>query len=522
MCNENLRKRSSIAVKDIRGLIVPLGSAEGEPIPPWVSEGREVYRRGLILALDLAVKRLFPNCKLWVEHSISLGYRCRIEGMEIGSEVETCNLLSEELKKIVEQAIPIQYRKLTSEEALDLVGEHSFLPRWHMGEEEYIANVLDDSWAFAMGPTVPDTSWLSMWELKPSTGCFLLRFPGSKAWPEIVPWVEHPTLSKELDLEEKHISRMRVHTVDMLNRRIREDGGREFVMMSHFYQNRRIVQIVSRLGDEFPAKRIVMIAGPSCSGKTTFTRMLATYLRAEGFSTQMISVDNYFRNRSETPKNKDGSFDFECIGALNTELFGDHVKKLVNGETVKLPLFNFHTGVREDDVTPMTLGKNEFLLVEGIHGLNDSLTPGVNVEDKFKIYISALTTLNIDRLSRMSTSDGRLLRRIVRDSFRRGYSATDTILGWPSVRRGERKNIFPFQEKADMMFNSALPYELPTLKPYVVPLLEEVVIGSDAYRDADRLLRLLDCVEPINESVVPRLSILREFIDGLLLDWSEE
>ncbi len=518
---ESLGKKNSIAVRDASGLIVPLGSSKGESIHPWISEGREVYRRGLILALDLAVKRAFPEWKLWVEHSISLGYRCRVDGMETGSEVEVCARLDRELQKISKEAIPIEFRKLSSEEALSLVGEHSFLPRWHMGKDIYCTNVLVDSWAFAMGPTVPDTSWLTVWELRPSRGGFFLRFPGSRSWPEIVPWVESPTLTKELDLEEKHISRMKVHTVDLLNRRIREDGGRKIVMMSHFYQNRRLVQIVSRLGDEFPAKRIVMVAGPSCSGKTTFTRMLSTYLRAEGFGTRMISVDNYFRNRSETPRNKDGSYDFECIGALNTELFGKHVRSLVNGETVKLPLFDFHTGEREDDVTPMTLGEKEFLLIEGIHGLNDSLTPGVEVSDKFKIYISALTTLNIDRLTRMSTSDGRLMRRIVRDSFRRGYSATDTILGWSSVKRGERMNIFPYQEQADMMFNSALPYELPVLKPYLVSLLEDVEEGSVAFNDADRMLRLLDCVEPISEGVVPRLSILREFIDGLLLDWSE-
>ncbi len=521
MVLKNLKSKESIAVIDAYGMTQPLGSSKGEPVPPWISEGREVYRRGLILALDLAVKRVFPEWKLWVEHSISLGYRCRIDGMQQGEEASVCEKLENELKKIVNEALPIEYRKLSSEEALSLVGEHSLLPRWHSGLGFYQANVLENSWAFAMGPTVPDTSWLSVWELHPGKGSFLLRFPGSTNWPSIVPRVESPKLSKELDLEEKHISRMKVHTIDLMNRRIREDGGLRTVMMSHFYQSRRIVQIVSRLGDEFPEKRIVMVAGPSCSGKTTFTRMLATYLRAEGFGARMISVDNYFRNRANTPKNKDGSYDFECIGALNTELFGDHIQKLLNGETVKLPVFNFHTGIREEDVTPMTLGKNEFLLVEGIHGLNDSLTPGVDVKEKFKIYISALTTLNIDRLTRMGTSDGRLLRRIVRDSFRRGYSATDTILGWPSVRRGERKNIFPYQEQADMMFNSALPYELPVLRPYIVPLLEDVEVGSKAYKDAARLLRLYDCVEPISETLVPRLSIIREFIDGFLLDWSE-
>ena len=521
MTHEFSRGKQPIAVRDATGLTMPLGSVEGEPVHPWVSEGREVYRRGLILALDLAVKRAYPDCSLWVEHSISLGYRCRINGMKKGTEVQVCERLNRELSSIANESIPIEHCILSSEDALSLVGEHSLLPRWHKGQDYYRANRLQDSWAFAMGPTVPDTSWLTLWELKPREGSFLLRFPGSGKWPEIAPYADSPVLSRELDLEEKHISRMRVHTVDMLNRRIREDSGREVVMMRHFYQSRRIVQIVSRLGDEFPEKRIVMIAGPSCSGKTTFTRMLATYLRAEGFGTRMISVDNYFKNRSETPKNKDGSYDFECLDALDTELFGDHVSKLVGGETVALPLFDFHSGVREDDVTPMSLKENEFLLIEGIHGLNDSLTPGVDLRRKFKVYISALTTLNIDRLTRMSTSDGRLMRRIVRDSFRRGYSATETINGWPSVRRGERMNIFPYQEKADMMFNSALPYELPVLKPYLVPLLEEVDEGTTAYNDAHRILRLLDCVEHISEEIVPRLSILREFINGLLFDWGE-
>ncbi|PIE51378.1 nucleoside kinase [Candidatus Fermentibacteria bacterium] len=522
MTENPLKNRPSIALRHESGIVLPLGSGRGEPVPPWISEGREVYRRGLILALDMAAKRVYPKCKLWVEHSISLGYRCRIEGMDRGKEAEVCSRLDEELKNIVSEALPVEYRILSSEEALDLTGEHSLLPRWHEGKESYRANVLGDSWAFAMGPAVPDTSWLTAWELKPMEGAFLLRFPGSGKWPEISQWRPSPKLSRELDLEEKHIERMRVHTVDLLNRRIREDSGREVVMMSHFYQNRRIVQIVSMLGDAFPEKRIIMIAGPSCSGKTTFTRMLSTYLRAQGFRARMISVDNYFRDRSETPRNKDGSYDFECLEALNTDLFGEHVKRLVNGETVKLPVFDFHTGTREDNVTPMKLGDNEFLLIEGIHGLNDSLTPGVDIESKFKIYISALTTLNVDRLTRMSTSDGRLIRRIVRDSFRRGYSAQQTIEGWSSVRAGERKNIFPFQEQADVMFNSALPYELPVMRPYVMPLLEEVEEGTAAYHDADRLMRLLDCVEPISESVVPRLSIIREFIDGLLLDWSEK
>jgi uridine kinase len=293
-------------------------------------------------------------------------------------------------------------------------------------------------------------------------------------------------------------------------------------MMCHFYQNSKMVQIVNQVSDQFPAKRVVMVAGPSSSGKTTFTRMLAAYLGSQGLRARMISVDNYFKNRTDTPRNPDGSYNFECIEALETELFGKHLKLLLDGAEIRLPRFDFHNGVREDDVEPMRLKDNDLLLIEGIHGLNPGMTPGLDHDAKFMVYISALTSLNIDRLTRMSTSDGRLLRRIVRDSFSRGYTASQTIKGWPSVRRGERRYIFPFQEEADLMFNSSLPYELAALKPYAESLLSDVKPGSPEYHTARRLLRLLVCVEPIKESMIPRLSIIREFIDGLLLDWEEQ
>ncbi|MGM0628705.1 MAG: uridine kinase family protein, partial [Candidatus Fermentibacterota bacterium] len=230
---------------------------------------------------------------------------------------------------------------------------------------------------------------------------------------------------------------------------------------------------------------------------------------------------NYFRHREDTPLGVDGRPDFECLEALETELFGRHLGLLLGGKEVSLPRFDFQSGRRSDDVTPMRLAETDFLIIEGIHGLNDMLTPGVDPERKYRIYVSALTQLNIDRLTRMSTSDSRLLRRIVRDSTCRGYSAEDTINNWPMVRRGERMNIFPFQERADAMFNSALPYELPVLRNYAIPLLKEVRPGSRAYHTADRLLRLLDLVIPIDSDMVPKLSLLREFIGGSLLDESE-
>ncbi len=513
----------AIARVDSLGLIRPLSSDfGGEDVPPDSDEGREVYRRGLVLALELACRMAFPEARLWVEHAISLGYRCRLIDGTQTNQAEVVEKISSCLSEVVRKAIPFEHRILSSEEALSLDGEPGQLARWHKGTGEHHLNILGECSAFAMGPTVPDTSWLSMWELRPLGGSFLLRFPGSGSWPSIAAWHDRKKLGHELDLEERHLKVMRAETVDALNRRIREDGGRELVMMCHFYQNSRIVQIVNQVSDQFPRKRIVMVAGPSSSGKTTFTRMLAVYLAAQGLRARMISVDNYFRNREDTPRNADGSYNFECLEALSTDLFGEHLKSLLEGGEVRLPRFDFNSGVRLDGVEPMRLNANDILLIEGIHGLNPKMTPGLDRDSKFLVYISALTTLNIDRLTRMSTSDGRLLRRMVRDSFSRGYSAAQTISGWTSVRRGERSYIFPYQEEADLMFNSSLPYELAALKPYAEPLLEEVKPGSPEYHTARRLLRTLSCVEPIRESMIPRLSIIREFIDGLLLDWEEQ
>jgi len=496
---------------------IPEGS-DRKSIRAGTGIGREIYRRGLILALDLAVSRKFPNSKLWVEHSISLGYRCRLVGRPDMTSQEIVDRLTWELERIVDEAVPIETVKYDSDDSSDLPEEFRELVSWSSGRRAIRGNRLHDSCAFAMGPAVPDTSWLTKWELKPLDRDFVLRFPGSASWPEIDVWVPREKLNREFDLEEKHISRMRAANIDQLNRRIEDDGGRELVIMSHFYQTYRMVQIVQHLKKDFPKRRIVTIAGPSSSGKTTFARLLTTYLVAKGFGARLINVDNYFRNRTETPIDSRGEPDFECLGAIHTEMFGEHLKLLLEGEEICMPEFDFHRGVRLDGQIPMRLGENEFLLVEGIHGLNDALTPGVDPESKFRIYASALTQLNIDRITRMSTSDSRLVRRMVRDSTQRGYSANETISVWPSVRRGERRNIFPFQEDADAMFNSSLPYELPVLKKFAQPLLKMVPYDSPGYHTATKLLDILDCIRPIDIKLVPITSLLREFIGGSIFE----
>lgn len=513
----DLVEKGAIAATDKTGRVVPIGS-EADPggayraVMPWFSEGREVYRRSLILALDLAVSRKLPGATLWVEHALSLGYRCRLENGPSLDSAEICRMLAAGLSEIALEGI-------TFESMIDArsSGRDHPLLEWCGSGGRLDLNCLGASCAFASGPVVPDTSWLDAFELRPEGSGFVLRFPGSADWPAIGEWQERPRLAREFDLEEKHGARLGVRTVSELNSRIEKDGGLEVVAMSHFYQEYRLIEIVMALESMFPGKRIIMIAGPSSSGKTTTTRLLGMFLRAQGFGVKSISVDNYFKNRSETPRDQSGNYDFESLDALETGLFGRHLADLLAGREVKLPRFDFTEGRRIDDLIPVHLLENDFLMIEGIHGLNDALTPGVDPASKYRIYVSALTQLNIDRLTRMSTTDSRLLRRMIRDSRTRGYSAEETIAAWPSVKRGERINIFPYQEMADAMFNSSLPYELPVLKPFAEPLLATVPEGSPAYNTADRLKRLLSFVLPIDASVVPKLSLLREFIGGLLL-----
>ncbi len=517
MSKNEIAAGNTIALRIPDGRMVSLSKEISDdiktnPVPAGTGEGREVYRRGLILALDQAVKRAFPDAELWVEHSISLGFRCRLNNRPDISAEELVKILSIELDRVVNEAIPIRSVKSDLADNKQFPEDFRRLLSWSSHKREIRGNRLESTCAFALGPAVPNTSWLTKWELKPLSRDFVLRFPGAASWPEINEWKPRWKLNREFDLEEKHIARMRVQNIDQLNQRIEEDGGRQLVIMSHFYQTYRMVQIVQKLEEMYPSRRIITIAGPSSSGKTTFARLLMTYLVAKGFGARVMNVDNYFRNRSETPTGRDGKPDFECLEAIHTDLFGEHLNILLQGKEVRTPVFDFHKGIRIDDQIPMKLEEREFLLVEGIHGLNDALTPGIDEESKFRIYASALTQLNIDRITRMSTSDSRLVRRMVRDSTQRGYSAEETITAWPSVKRGERMNIFPFQEDADAMFNSSLAYELPVLKRYAEPLLQKVKPGSHAYHTAMKLLDLLDLIRPIDEDLVPRTSLLREFI----------
>ena len=301
-------------------------------------------------------------------------------------------------------------------------------------------------------------------------------------------------------------------TVAELNRALREGHAAEIIYVSEALQERKIAAVADQVKKS--GCRIVMLAGPSSSGKTTTCKRLAVQLGAVGLRPNMLSLDDYFLNREYTPRDENGEYDFECLEALDVPFFNDQLQRLLKGESVTCPKFNFHTGQREMTSTPRQLKENEVLIIEGIHALNPQLTPDIPREDKYQLYVSALTTIQLDEKRRISTSDNRLLRRIIRDKKFRNYSAQETIHRWPSVRAGEEKWIFPYQENCDRMVNSALLYELAVLRNYVMPILEEVPVDAPEYEEALRLRGLVGFFEPIEDKQIPPMSLLREFLGG--------
>ena len=367
------------------------------------------------------------------------------------------------------------------------------------------------------GYMVPDTSCLNLFDLKLYQEGFVLCLPSR----------EDPGRVKEFKPMEKlfHVQNhslkwgetLDIFSVADLNRKVVAGETKELILTQEAYHEKQLARIAEEIASH-PEKKLVMIAGPSSSGKTTFSHRLSTQLSVYGLKPHPIPMDNYFVNREKTPKDADGNYNFECLEAIDREQFNEDMSRLLAGERVELPTFNFKTGKREYKGNSLQMGKNDILVIEGIHGLNDQLSYGLPAQSKYKIYLSALTQLNVDEHNRISTTDGRLLRRLVRDARTRGASAAQTIAMWPSVRRGEEQYIFPYQESADVMFNSALIYELAVLKIYAEPLLFGIGRDQPEFVEAKRLLKFLDYFVPIPADHIPNNSLVREFIGGSCFD----
>ena len=370
---------------------------------------------------------------------------------------------------------------------------------------------------YLYGFMVNHTGYLTLFDLLQYEDGIVLLMPGKEHPDQLMPFAPSKKVFEVQKEAEIWAEKMDVTTVGDLNERISQGKMNQLFLVSEALQEGRISRIAEEIASR-PEVKFVMIAGPSSSGKTTFSRRLSIQLIAHGLKPHPISVDNYFRPRCETPRDKNGEYDFECLEALDVELFNQDMNRLLKGEAVQLPTYNFISGEREYREAPLSIGADDVLVIEGIHCLNDAFSYSLPKEKKYKIYISALTQLNVDEHNRIPTTDGRLLRRIVRDNRTRGTNARETIARWPSVRRGEENNIFPYQEEADVIFNSVLLYELSVLKMYAEPLLFQVQREDREYDEAVRLLKFLDYLLPMPSEEVPHNSILREFIGGSCFD----
>ena len=485
--------------------------------------GKKTYERSAVFVMLKAFYDVIPREKIkkvQMDFALGNGIYGELEG-DVALTEELLDRVKEEMHVLVERKLPIVKRSVNTDEAVELFGRHGMHDKEQLFQYRRASRVniysIGEFEDYFYGYMVPDTSYVKYFDLVPCHAGFLLLLP-VKTDPK---HVEHPAIREKLfsilHSSYRWSDSLEVPNVGALNKMIVDGRGQDLILMQEALQEKNIGQVAEKAVKD-PDRRIVMIAGPSSSGKTTFSHRLSTQFAALGYNPHPISVDNYFRNREDYPLDENGQPDFEALGCVDIPQFNEDMNALLSGKTIELPRFNFKTGKREYKGEMLKLGKKDILVIEGIHCLNDAMSSELPKDSKFKIYISALTQLNVDEHNRIPTTDGRLIRRMVRDARTRGTSALETIERWPSVRRGEDKNIFPYQESADVMFNSALVYELAVLKLYAEPLLFNIPRDREEYDEAKRLLKFLDYFLAIDSDVIPKTSILREFIGGSCLN----
>ncbi len=497
--------------------------AEVEPVTMVTADGMYIYRRSLTFLLVAAFEDLFPDTLITVDHAVaSGGYYCRVE-KRAQLSLEEIKQLEKHMREMVEEDLPIRRRQYPIDEArayFEAKGYDCKVRLLTHRRKDYmtlyrVENHLD----YHHGYMVPSTGylrWFKLSKVDDADGGFTLWFPRRQDPTVIRQPVDYPKLLNSFRQYGDWLERLGIENVASLNEAVAAGRSAELILISEALHEMYISRIAAQIAGRISQVRIILIAGPSSSGKTTFSKRLAIQLLARGISPFPVEMDNYFVNREKTPRDADGKFDFEAFGALDHKQLDHDLGHLIRGEEVRLPKFNFVTGAREPGET-VHLQSGQIVILEGIHGLNPGLITNTPADQIFRVYVSALTQLNLDRHNRISTTDTRLIRRIVRDARERGYSAKDTLQRWESVRRGEKTNIFPYQENSDVMFNSALVYELAALKSSVEPLLRQVPYETSEHIEAKRLLALLDWFLPIPDDMIPDNSILREFIGSSIL-----
>ncbi len=481
--------------------------------------GMQTYERSVVFLMLKALYDVVGAAqiqKISVEYSISRALFCLAKGA-FTLDQALLDKVEARMRELADAALPIRKESIQTEDAITLFhnanmpGKASLL-QYRINSRVNIYT-LDGFQDYFYGYMAPDTSYLKVFGLELYDQGFLLRLPSEADPKTLAPFTPSVRVSREMYDATIQSEKLGISMVGELNDAIATDRAMDIILAQEALMEKRIGDIAQEIANR-PGVRFVMIAGPSSSGKTTFSHRLSAQLRACGLKPHPIATDNYFVDRVNTPLDENGQYDFECLDAMDVKQFNTDMVRLLNGETVELPRFNFKKGAREYAGDYMTFGPQDVLVIEGIHCLNDRFTHSLPSESKFKIYISCLTTLNIDNHNRIPTTDARLLRRIQRDARARGTTAQATIEMWPSVRRGEHRNIFPFQDSADTVFNSALVYETALLKPYIEPLLFHVPRDSDAYIEAKRLLKFLNYFLPIPADNIPKTSLIREFIGG--------
>ena len=482
-------------------------------------DGARIYTRGLLFIMSMAFKELYPEILLTVNYQLKSSMICELKNIEPTKEM--IENVRKKMEEIIDADLKIEKRELPREKAIEfLKKENTTIGKAQLEDKEknemslYFCN---EYYNYFFGVMPISTGFIKLFDIMKYNNGFLIRYPSKKEPNKIMPYEETKKLLRTLEEYDDIYNALGVCNLDQINKIIREGKAKELILISEALHEKKISQIADEVTKN-KEKRIILIAGPSSSGKTTFAKRLGIQLRLNGIKPKTISVDNYFVEREETPLDENGKPNFEALEAVDLKLLNDDLGKLLNGEEIKMPTFNFKTGHKEYLGNTMKLEEDEVLVMEGIHCLNDNLTPAIPKEQKFKIYISALTVLNIDYYNRISTTDTRIIRRTVRDNQFRGYNAKRTLGAWSSVTAGEEKNIFPYQEQADVMFNTSLIYEINALRNYALPLFEQITPEDDEYSEAKRLCKFLKYFEPIDTEYIPKNSLLQEFLGNSIFE----
>ncbi|MBO4996519.1 MAG: nucleoside kinase [Lachnospira sp.] len=482
--------------------------------------GSQTYRRSAILLMLAAMQEItkdIQQVKVSVNYSVNHALFCELihpEHVQVTDELLA--QLKNAMQELVDENVPIEKENISTDKAIKIFEQRGMMDKVQLFKYRRVSKTniysLRDYVDYFYGYMVPSTGYITKFDLIKYENGFMLLLPVKSNPGVIQPFSPQPKLFSVLKQAEQWGDMLEVGTVGALNDLVAKGGMNEMILVQEALMEKNIGDIAKQIVQQ--GKKVVLIAGPSSSGKTTFSHRLSIQLRANGLRPHPIAMDNYFVNREFTPRDENGDYNFECIDAMDVKQFNEDMSRLVKGETVMMPTFNFKTGKREYKGNTKTIGSGDVLVIEGIHALNPRMSEALSDDEKFCVYISALTQLNIDDHNRIPTTDGRLIRRIVRDAKHRGTAAKDTIAMWHSVRRGEEENIFPYQENADVMFNSALIYEQAVLKQYAEPLLFAIPKEAEEYQEAKRLLKFFDYFLGVDSSPVPNNSIIREFIGG--------